>query len=248
MSKPLLSVENIETYYGPIMAIRGISFQVAQGSIVTILGSNGAGKTTILKTISGAIDPRKGKVFLNSEEIQKKDPDKILRMGMSHAPEGREVFPYCSVLENLQMGAYTRNNRGDIQKDIDQVYDYFPILKERKNQPAGLLSGGEQQMVAIGRALMSQPETILLDEPSMGLAPQLVEEIFEIVKQLNEKESVAFLLAEQNTNVALKYAHKGYILESGRVVMDGPAKELRENPDVAVHVTRSLLLPWTNRR
>ena len=185
MTAPLLSVENIETYYGPIMAIRGISFKVNQGSIVTILGSNGAGKTTILKTISGAIDPRKGKVYLNGSEIQKKDPDKILRLGMSHAPEGREVFPYCSVIENLQMGAYTRSDKKEINKDIEQVFEYFPILKERMNQPAGLLSGGEQQMLCISRALMSKPEIMLLDEPSLGLSPKLVKEIFEIIIRIN---------------------------------------------------------------
>ena len=187
MSNPLLSVENIETYYGPIMAIRGISFKVNQGSIVTILGSNGAGKTTILKTISGAIDPRKGKVFLNGSEIQKKDPDKILRLGMSHAPEGREVFPYCSVIENLQMGAFTRSDKKEINKDIEQVFEYFPILKERMNQPAGLLSGGEQQMLCISRALMSKPEIMLLDEPSLGLSPKLVKEIFEIIIRINKE-------------------------------------------------------------
>ena len=166
----------------------------------TILGSNGAGKTTILKTISGAIDPRKGKVFLSGSEIQKKDPDKILRLGMSHAPEGREVFPYCSVLENLEMGAYTRSDSKEVKDDLERVYNYFPRLHERRTSLAGYTSGGEQQMIAIGRALMAHPTMILLDEPSMGLAPQLVKQIFEIVAEINKKEGVTILLAEQNTN------------------------------------------------
>ena len=232
MSEPLLNVENIETFYGPIMAIRGVSFQVQEGSIVTILGSNGAGKTTILKTISGAIDPRKGKVFLSGSEIQKKDPDKILRLGMSHAPEGREVFPYCSVLENLEMGAYTRSDRKGIQKDIEQVYDYFPILKERKNQPAGLLSGGEQQMLCISRALMSKPKIMLLDEPSLGLSPKLVKEIFEIIIRINKELKTTILLVEQNANIALSNSDFGYVLELGRIVMEGNSKELLEKEDI----------------
>ena len=230
MSNPLLSVENIETYYGPIMAIRGISFKVNQGSIVTILGSNGAGKTTILKTISG--DPRKGKVFLNGNEIQKKDPDKILRLGMSHALEGREVFPYCSVIENLQMGAYTRSDKNEIKKDIEQVFEYFPILKERMNQPAGLLSGGEQQMLCISRALMSKPEIMLLDEPSLGLSPKLVKEIFEIIIRINKELKTTILLVEQNANIALSNSDFGYVLELGRIVMEGNSKELLEKEDI----------------
>jgi branched-chain amino acid transport system ATP-binding protein len=221
MSKSLLNVENIETYYGPIMAIRGISFKVNQGSIVTILGSNGAGKTTILKTISGAIDPRKGK-----------DPDKILRLGMSHAPEGREVFPYCSVIENLQMGAYTRSDKKEINRDIEQVFEYFPILKERMNQPAGLLSGGEQQMLCISRALMSKPEIMLLDEPSLGLSPKLVKEIFEIIIRINKELKTTILLVEQNANIALSNSDFGYVLELGRIVMEGNSKELLEKEDI----------------
>ena len=232
MTNPLLSVENIETYYGPIMAIRGISFKVFPGSIVTILGSNGAGKTTILKTISGAIDPRKGKVILNGKEIQKKDPDKILKLGMSHAPEGREVFPYCSVIENLQMGAFSRSEKSQIQEDIDQVFDYFPILKERKNQPAGLLSGGEQQMLCISRALMSNPKIMLLDEPSLGLSPKLVKEIFEIIIKINKDLKTTILLVEQNANIALNNSHFGYVLELGRIVMEGDSKELLEKEDI----------------
>ena len=227
-----LVVKNLRKTLSKKPIIRNVSLKLEKGKTVGLLGSNGAGKTTILKTISGAIDPRKGKVFLNSEEIQKKDPDKILRMGMSHAPEGREVFPYCSVLENLQMGAYTRNNRGDIQKDIDQVYDYFPILKERKNQPAGLLSGGEQQMLCISRALMSKPDIMLLDEPSLGLSPKLVKEIFEIIIRINKELKTTILLVEQNANIALNNSDFGYVLELGRIVMEGDSKELLEKDDI----------------
>ena len=232
MQPPLLKVENIETYYGPIMAVRGISFEVKESSIVTILGANGAGKTTILKTISGAIDPRKGKILLNGSEIQKKDPDKILKHGMSHAPEGREVFPYCSVIENLQMGAYTRNNNKEIQDDLNKVFNYFPILKERKNQPAGLLSGGEQQMLCISRSLMSRPRLMLLDEPSLGLSPKLVKEIFEIIVRINKELKTTILLVEQNANIALNNSDFGYVLENGRIVMEGISSELLQKDDI----------------
>ena len=232
MTNPLLSVENIETYYGPIMAVRGISFKVYPETIVTILGSNGAGKTTILKTISGAIDPRKGKVLFDGREIQKKDPDKILQLGMSHSPEGREVFPFCSVLENLQMGAYTRTNKKEVQKDLEQVFNYFPILNERKDQPAGLLSGGEQQMLCISRALMSKPKIMLLDEPSLGLSPKLVKEIFEIIIRINKELKTTILLVEQNANIALNNSDFGYVLELGRIVMEGDSKELLNKEDI----------------
>ena len=215
------------------MAIRGVSLIVEEGQIVTVLGANGAGKTTLLKTISGIMDPEKGTISFMGEKIQGKEPDKIVQKGITHVPEGREVFPILTVEENLLTGAYTRSEgKGAISADLEMVYTYFPRLKQRRKSQAGYTSGGEQQMCAIGRALMSKPETVLLDEPSMGLAPQLVEEIFNIVKDLNQKEGVSFLLAEQNTNVALRFADFGYILENGRVVMDGPAAELRENPDV----------------
>jgi branched-chain amino acid transport system ATP-binding protein len=232
MNESLLKVENIETYYGPIMAIRGVSFEVKKGSIVTILGSNGAGKTTILKTISGAIDPRKGKITLNGKEIQKKDPDKILKLGMSHSPEGREVFPYCSVLENLQMGAFTRNDEKEINIDLEQVFNYFPILKERMNQPAGLLSGGEQQMLCISRSLMSRPSIMLLDEPSLGLSPKLVKEIFKIIVRINKELKTTILLVEQNANIALSNSDFGYVLELGRIVMEGDSAELLDKEDI----------------
>ena len=234
MSAPdiILKLSNIESYYGPIMAIRGISLEVPRGQIVTLLGANGAGKTTVLKTISGILDPQKGSIEFLGKPIQRMEADKIVRLGLSHVPEGREVFPFLSVRENLMMGAYPRRDREAVAEDLEMVYGYFPRLKERRSAMAGYTSGGEQQMCALGRALMSRPKMILLDEPSMGLAPQVVEEIFGIVKSLNEREGVSFLLAEQNTNMALRYASYGYILENGRVVMDGDAKALAENEDV----------------
>jgi branched-chain amino acid transport system ATP-binding protein len=238
-STMMLQLNNVEVISDHvILVLKGVSFHVPEGSIVALLGANGAGKSTTLKSVSNLLraergEVTKGTISYNGESIKDLDPADMVRSGVIQVMEGRHCFEHLTVEENLLTGAYTRKVSGsEIQESLDLVYNYFPRLKERRKSLAGYTSGGEQQMVAIGRALMSQPETILLDEPSMGLAPQLVEEIFEIVKQLNEKESVAFLLAEQNTNVALKYAHKGYILESGRVVMDGPAKELRENPDV----------------
>ena len=235
----LLEVNNIEVIYNHvILVLKGVSLRVPKGGITALLGGNGAGKTTTLKAISNLLasergEVTKGNIMLRGERIQDLNPADLVKRGVIQVMEGRHCFEHLTVEENLLTGAYTRNaSKGDINADLDMVYTYFPRLKERRRSQAGYTSGGEQQMVAIGRALMSRPETILLDEPSMGLAPQLVEQIFEIVKSLNEKEGLTFLLAEQNTNVALRYAHYGYILESGRVVMDGPAKELRENPDV----------------
>ena len=219
MAEPLLKVSNIETYYGPIMAIRGVSFEVPTGSIVTVLGANGAGKTTILKTISGVMDPQKGSVIYEGREIQKMDPDRVMRLGISHVPEGREVFPFLSVHENLKMGAYTRNDRDGIAKDLEIVFDYFPVLRERAEQRAGQLSGGEQQMLVISRALMARPKLMLLDEPSLGLSPKLVKEIFEIIVRINREQGTTILLVEQNANVALHTANFGYVLEVGRIVM-----------------------------
>src|SRR5256885_2588771 len=180
MAEPLLKVSNVETYYGPIMAIRGVSFDVPKGGIVTILGANGAGKTTVLKTVSGVMDPQKGSVLFEGREIRGVDPDKVMRLGISHVPEGREVFPFLSVRENLRMGAYTRKDPDGVARDLEMVFDYFPVLRARAEQRAGQLSGGEQQMLAISRALMARPEMMLLDEPSLGLSPKLVKEIFEI--------------------------------------------------------------------
>ena len=238
-SEVLLDVNNIEVIYNHvILVLKGVSLAVPKGGIVALLGGNGAGKTTTLKAISNLLNSERGEVtkgFVSyrGAEIHGADPADMVKRGVIQVMEGRHCFEHLTVEENLLTGAYTRSDsKADIQADLDMVYTYFPRLKERRKSQAGYTSGGEQQMCAIGRALMSQPETVLLDEPSMGLAPQLVEEIFQIVRNLNEKEGVTFLLAEQNTNVALRYAHYGYILESGRVVMDGPAAELRENPDV----------------
>ena len=235
----VLDVSNIEVVYNNIiLVLRGVSLSVEKGGITALLGGNGAGKSTTLKSISNLLksergEVTKGSISYNGENIKELNPADMVKKGVIQVMEGRHCFEHLTVEENLLTGAYTRKiSTNELKDSLELVYNYFPRLRERRKSLAGYTSGGEQQMCAIGRALMSTPETILLDEPSMGLAPQLVEEIFEIVKQLNEKENVSFLLAEQNTNVALKYAHKGYILESGRVVMDGPAKELRENPDV----------------
>jgi len=235
----LLEVNNIEVIYNHvILVLKGVSLRVPEGGITALLGGNGAGKTTTLKAISNLLHSErgeitKGSISYRSVPVGNLNPSELVKRGVIQVMEGRHCFEHLTVEENLMTGAYTRRDgKGAIEADLDLVYSYFPRLKERRKSQAGYTSGGEQQMCAIGRALMSKPETVLLDEPSMGLAPQLVEEIFGIVKALNEKEGVSFLLAEQNTNVALRFAHYGYILESGRIVMDGPADELRENPDV----------------
>jgi branched-chain amino acid transport system ATP-binding protein len=235
----LLDVNNIEVIYNHvILVLKGVSLKVHRGGITALLGGNGAGKTTTLKAISNLLQSERGEVTKGTieyrgEKVQDLLPAALVKRGVIQVMEGRHCFEHLTVEENLLTGAYTRSDgAGAVAADLEMVYAYFPRLKERRKAQAGYTSGGEQQMCAIGRALMSRPETILLDEPSMGLAPQLVEEIFGIVKNLNEQEGVSFLLAEQNTNVALRFAHYGYILESGRVVMDGPANELRENPDV----------------
>jgi branched-chain amino acid transport system ATP-binding protein len=228
----LLALANVESAYGPIKAIRGVSLEVKRGQIATVLGSNGAGKSTILKTISGIIDPRRGTIEFKGESIAAKDPALIVRMGLSHVPEGREVFPLLSVRDNLLMGAYTRNDRDGVARDMEMVYGYFPILKERAAQDAGLLSGGQQQMLAISRALMAQPELILLDEPSLGLSPKLTKEIFEIVVRINRERGTTILLVEQNANMALNAADYGYVLENGRIVMEDTCDRLREKEDI----------------
>ena len=228
----LMEVRNIETYYGPTMAIRGVGFDVPQGEIVTILGANGAGKTTILKTISGIMDPQKGSVSYEGREIQKMDPDRVVGLGISLVPEGRELFPFLSVKGNLQIGAYTRRDHRAVASDLERIFDYFPSLRERAGRPAGMLSGGEQQMVAIGRALMARPKMILLDEPSLGLSPKLVKEIFEIIVRINRENGTTIVLVEQNANVALQVAHHGYILELGRIVMADTGAALLQKDDV----------------
>ena len=221
----ILKLSNIESYYGPIMAIRGISLEVPRGKIVTLLGANGAGKTTVLKTISGILDPQKGSIEFLGKPIQRMEADKIVRLGLSHVPEGREVFPFLSVRENLMMGAYPRKDRDGVAEDLERVYGYFPRLKERINQPAGQLSGGEQQMLAIGRALMARPKVLLLDEPSMGLAPMVISQIFKIIAEINS-QGTTVLLVEQNAQQALSRSDRAYILETGDVTREGNAKEL----------------------
>ena len=235
----LLTVNNIEVIYDHvILVLKGVSLEVPEGGVVALLGANGAGKTTTLKAISNLLRAERGEVTKGTIEFQAERTDRLtaydlVRMGVIQVMEGRHCFEHLTIEDNLLTGAYTRKDgNAAIREDLEKVYGYFPRLKERAKAQAGYTSGGEQQMCAVGRALMSRPSMILLDEPSMGLAPQLVEEIFEIVKRLNENEGVSFLLAEQNTNIALKYAHYGYILENGRVVLDGDAGKLRENEDV----------------
>jgi branched-chain amino acid transport system ATP-binding protein len=235
----LLTINNIEVIYDHvILVLKGVSFQVESGQIVALLGANGAGKTTTLKAISNLLASERGEVTKGSveyrgERVDRLNPTELVRRGVIQVMEGRHCFAHLTVEENLLTGAFTRSaSRAQVRQDLERVYEYFPRLKERRRSQAGYTSGGEQQMTAIGRALMAQPNMILLDEPSMGLAPQIVEEVFEIVKDLNHKERVAFLLAEQNTMVALRYADFGYILENGRVVMEGEAAELRNNEDV----------------
>ena len=231
MGAPILTLRNVETYYGPIMAIRGVSLEVPEGSIVTVLGANGAGKTTILKAISGVMDLQKGSITFEGKEIRNMDPDRVMRLGIGHVPEGREIFPFLTVRENLLMGAYTRRD-SEIEADIEEIYGYFPRLRERAHQAAGSMSGGEQQMLAIGRALMGRPRLLLLDEPSLGLSPKLVKEIFEIVGRINKEKKTTILLVEQNANVALHAADYGYVLEVGRIVMEDTCARLLEKEDI----------------
>ena len=228
----LLEVRNLETFYGPIMAIRGVSLEVHKGQVVTVLGANGAGKTTLLKTISGIMDPEKGQILFEGEEIQGKEPHQIVRRGIVQVPEGREVFPLLTVEENLALGAYTRTDRAEIARDRDMVFSYFPILAERRLQEAGTMSGGQQQMLAIGRGLMLRPKIMLLDEPSLGLSPLLTQEIFAILKRLNSDEGVTMMLVEQNAAVALDLADHGYVMELGRIVMSDSAEKLAASEDI----------------
>ncbi len=227
----LLELRNIETYYGPIMAIRGVSLTVEDGQIVSILGANGAGKTTVLKTISGAMDPQKGSVTYAGGDITARDPDRVARLGIGHVPEGREVFPFLTVEENLRMGAFSRHDDG-VKPDLDVVYGYFPALADLRRVPAGYLSGGQQQMLAIGRALMLSPKLMLLDEPSLGLSPRLVHEIAEIIVRLNTERGVTILLVEQNAKMALDIGHYGYVMELGRIVMEDTCERLKNATDI----------------
>jgi len=232
MNDVILELANVEASYGPVQALRGVSLVVPRGRIVTVLGANGAGKSTILKTISGIIDPSKGQIRFEGEQIQGRDPDWIVRRGIGHAPEGREVFALLTVEENLRMGAYTRGDKDGVASDIEMVYSYFPILRERAKQEAGLLSGGQQQMLAIGRALLSRPRLMLMDEPSLGLSPLLTQEIFRIIVRINREQGTTILLVEQNANMALEVGDHGYVLEVGRIVMEDSCQRLAQNKDV----------------
>jgi branched-chain amino acid transport system ATP-binding protein len=228
----LLTLTNIESAYGPVKAIRGVSLEVKRGQIVTLLGSNGAGKTTLLKTISGIMDPVRGSIEFAKEDITGIESSDIVKKGISHVPEGREVFPLLTVYENLMMGAYTRKDRDGVARDLEQAYRYFPILKERENQAAGLLSGGQQQMLAIARALLADPQMILMDEPSLGLSPKLTKEIFEIIRMINRDSGRSILLVEQNARIALQTADFGYIMENGRIVMQDTCERLMQKDDI----------------
>jgi len=232
MNAPALTIRNVESFYGPIMAIRGVSLDVHAGQIVSILGANGAGKTTLMKTVSGVMDPEKGQITFDGHEIQGLEPHKVVQRGIVHVPEGREVFPLLTVDENLSLGAYISGDKAQIERDREMVFSYFPILKDRRMQEAGTLSGGQQQMLAIGRGLMANPKIMLLDEPSLGLSPLLVQEIFEILQRLNNEQNMTMMLVEQNAHAALRLAHHGYVMEVGRIVMDGPADDLLQSEDI----------------
>ena len=232
MSTPVLELTNVNTYYGKIHALKGVSLTVERGEIVTLIGSNGAGKTTTLRTISGLLRPKQGDIKLNGISTISVSPHKIVEMGVGHVPEGRGIFPALTVFENLEMGAFLLRNPAEFDRRIALVFSIFPRLQERMTQRGGTLSGGEQQMLAIGRALMQQPDILLLDEPSMGLAPLLVEEIFNIIRKLNSEEGTTILLVEQNAQAALQVANRAYVLETGRITMSGSADEMLHNPKV----------------
>jgi len=232
MTEKLLRVDAIETFYGPIQAIRGVSLDVDAGQIVTVLGANGAGKTTVLRTISGVLDPERGQVMFEGHDIARMPPDKVMRRGICHVPEGRETFPFLTVRENLMMGAYSRHDAAGVARDIELCFTYFPRLQERQHQRAGLLSGGEQQMLAISRALMGRPKLLLLDEPSLGLSPLLVQQIFGIIRRINQEQNVAILLVEQNAHIALRTADFGYVLEVGRIVAADHCETLLQRADI----------------
>ena len=228
----MLEVRDLHTYYGHIHALKGVSFHVDEGEIVCLIGANGAGKTTTLKTISGLLRPREGSITLQGERIDGVEPHLLVERGIGHSPEGRKIFASLTVMENLEMGAYVRQDRANLQQDIDYVFSTFPRLSERRSQLGGTLSGGEQQMLAIGRALMTRPRVLLLDEPSMGLAPVLVEAIFEIIQELNSKQKTTILLVEQNAAKALQVSQRGYVIETGQIILEDSAAVLRQNEQV----------------
>ena len=228
----MLEVKNIKTFYGNIQALKGITIQIAEGEIITLIGANGAGKTTTLMSISGIVPPRSGEILFLGKAIQNLSPNQIVELGISQVPEGRRIFPYLTVAENLDMGAFLRKDSAEIKKDLAYVYELFPILAQRKNQTGGTLSGGEQQMLAVARALMARPRLLLLDEPSLGLAPLIVKQIFEIIKKINEENNTTIFLVEQNANLALKVAHRGYVMENGLIIYADSSQNLLANEKV----------------
>jgi len=228
----MLKLENVQAGYGNILAIKDVTLEIGKGEIVTLIGANGAGKSTTLMTISGVVKCRSGRITLNDQEIHRMDPDQIVKMGVCQVPEGRHIFPMLTVRENLDMGAFMRRDKAKIKDDIDYVYSLFPILKERRHQDGGTLSGGEQQMLAMSRALMARPEVMLLDEPSMGLAPLIIKQIFQIIKKINSESDTTIFLVEQNANQALQIADRGYVIENGVITMSGSAKSLLSNQDI----------------
>jgi len=228
----MLELRNVETFYGNIMALKGISLSVSEGEIITLIGANGAGKSTTLMTICGIVPPRHGEILFMGRPIQQTDPHEIIALGISQVPEGRRIFPLLTVTENLDMGAFLRRDKAEIAKDMEYIFSLFPILKERRHQQGGTLSGGEQQMLAISRSLMARPRLLLMDEPSLGLAPLIVQLIFRIIRKINEENRTTILLVEQNANMALQIAHRGYVMENGRITLEGTAASLLDNEEV----------------
>jgi branched-chain amino acid transport system ATP-binding protein len=230
--KWMLEVRDMHTFYGNIQALKGVDIQISEGEIITLIGANGAGKTTTLMSISGVVPPRSGEVRFLGKPINGLQPNEIVSQGISQVPEGRRIFPYLTVSENLDMGAFLRTDSRAVKTDMEYIFDLFPILAERRNQAGGTLSGGEQQMLAVGRALMAKPRLLLLDEPSLGLAPLVVKQIFEIIKKINQESKTTIFLVEQNARLALKFAHRAYVLDTGEIVMSGTAEELADNPEI----------------
>ena len=228
----MLKIDNIKTFYGNIQALKGVTIEVSEGEVITLIGANGAGKTTTLMSISGVVPPRSGEITFKGEKIHKKSPDEIVKMGISQVPEGRRIFPGLTVMENLEMGAFLRTDKAGIKEDLEYVLELFPILAERKGQAGGTLSGGEQQMLAISRALMAKPKLLLLDEPSLGLAPLIVKRIFDIITKINQEHNTTIFLVEQNANMALQVAHRGYVMENGAITLVDDAKKLAANEEV----------------
>lgn len=228
----MLKIENISTYYGNIQALKDVSIEVAEGEIVALIGANGAGKTTTLMSVSGIVPPRSGRILLDGDPIDELSPEKIVKMGVVQVPEGRRIFPDMTVLENLEMGAFLRNNKSQIQQDLNYVMTIFPILEKRQHQLGGTLSGGEQQMLAISRALMARPRVLLLDEPSLGLAPLIIKQIFDMIRHINKENNTTIFLVEQNANQALKLADRGYVMENGRITLVDAADKLLSNDEV----------------